>query len=80
MATALSGHVFARLKGTPLEATDMDVWLFVLYAAAAILALRSLVSLMVQHREAYRQQKLIENQIRQRRARKLAKQQTDRAA
>jgi hypothetical protein len=58
----------------------MDVWLLILYAVAAFLALRSLASLMVQHKAAHRQQLLNEHESRQKRARKLAKQQTERAA
>ena len=58
----------------------MDVWLLMLYAAAAFVALRSLVSLMVQHKAAHQFKLLAEHQARQKRARKLAKQETERAA
>ena len=58
----------------------MDVWQFILYAVAAFLALRSLVSLMMHHKTAHRQKLLAEHQNRQKRARKLAKQQAERAA
>lgn len=41
---------------------DMDVWQMILYAVASVLALRSLVSLMSQHRERFRRHELIRAQ------------------
>ena len=41
----------------------MDSLFLILYAGATFLALRSLISLMTQHRTNYRQQLAIESQI-----------------
>ena len=40
----------------------MDVWQLVLYAVAAFLALRSLISLMTHHRRRFRRQLVLEYQ------------------
>ena len=40
----------------------MDVWHLILYAVASFLALRSLISLMSQHRLQFRQQTALEHQ------------------
>ena len=36
--------------------SDMDVWQLVLYLAASVLALRSLVSLMASHKQQYKRE------------------------
>ncbi len=47
----------------PWEGSIMDSLFLILYAGATFLALRSLISLMAQHRIHYRQQFAIENQV-----------------
>ena len=60
----------------------MDSLFLILYAGATFLALRSLISLMAHHRTLYRQQLVIENQIKRKEqaARKKAEESADAAA
>jgi len=43
-----------------MEEIEMEIWPLILYVAASLFALRSLISLMTQHKRTYTQQLIAE--------------------